>query len=76
MLAPDTAWGARHVCHASQSRYAAPAQRTASYAAGTVASSAERPSAAASTWKARPVPVPASETKPAGRPWTSVRETR
>src|SRR4051812_27432482 len=37
---------------------------------------ADSPAAAATTWKTKPSDVPASEIRPASRPWHSVRDTR
>jgi hypothetical protein len=63
-------------CQASHNKYAAPATRIASKASGTAISSAVKPSAAASRWATNPSRTPASEIKPAMRPWHKVRETQ
>ena len=49
-------------------RYAAPRYLTTSKASADEASSAERPTVAATMWTSVPVVIPATETSPARRP--------
>src|SRR5262249_51286553 len=56
-------------------RYAAPAYFTPLNAAADVASSADSPSVAATTWTSPPVATPRHDTIPAARPWLMLRVT-
>src|SRR5206468_2564457 len=63
------------VCVPNAIRYNAPRYLTKVNAEVDETSSAERPSAAAATWKSVPVQMPSTETSPAMRPCSMLRVT-
>src|SRR5262245_30744372 len=56
-------------------KYAAPASFSTVNTSAERARTIDTPSAAAATWTTAPLPMPATDARPASRPWSTLRAT-